>query len=240
MRDDFPDGLWFVPLASIRDPDLVLPAIAQALDMRETGNRSLLDVIAHSVHGKNALLILDNFEHVVESAPLVAELLARCAHFTCLVTSRALLRVSGEHAFPVPPLPLPPTTDAITIERAATSPAVRLFETRAQAVRPAFEFTEANVAAVEAICRRLDGLPLAIELAAARIRHLSPAELAADLGEQKGAALRMLTGGPRDAPDRQQTLRYAIAWSHDLLTPEERMLFRRLAGLRRWLHPGRG
>ncbi len=230
VAEDFPDGVWFVPLASIRHPDLVLSAIAQALGVRETGSRSLLEGIAHFAHGKDALLILDNFEHVVESAPLVAELLARCTHFTCLVTSRALLRVSGEHAFPVPPLPLPPAADSITAERAAASPAVRLFVTRAQAVRPGFEFTEANVAEVEVICRRLDGLPLAIELAAARVRHLTPAELATRLvGGKEGAALGMLTGGPRDAPNRQQTLRYAIAWSHDLLAPAERRLLRRLA-----------
>jgi predicted ATPase/DNA-binding CsgD family transcriptional regulator len=230
VAEHLPDGVWFVPLASIRDPDLVLSAIARVLDVRETGHRSLMEGIAHVLHEKNALLILDNFEHVTDSAPFVAELLARCEHLTCLVTSRSLLRVSGEHAFPVPPLPLPPTADATSVERAAESPAVRLFVTRARAVRPAFEITESNAAAVETICRQLDGLPLAIELAAARVRHLSPEELATRLlSDERGVALRMLTGGPRDAPDRQQTLRYAIAWSHDLLSPGERLLFRRLA-----------
>ena len=228
--EDFPDGVWFVPLASIRDPALVLSAIARALDVRETGHRSLLEGIAQFLHGKNALLILDNFEHVVASAHLVAELLAQCSHLTCLVTSRALLRVTGERAFPVLPLPLPPTADSTTAEWASSFPAVRLFVTRAQAVRPDFEITAANAAAVGAICRRLNGLPLALELAAARVRHLTTEELATRLlGEQRGSTLRMLTGGPRDAPDRQQTLRYAIAWSHDLLAPEERVLFRRLA-----------
>src|SRR5215213_461795 len=230
VAEDFPDGLWFVPLASVRDPALILSAIARALDVRETGHRSLLDGIAHVLQGKDALLILDNFEHLLTSAPVVAEILARCPHLTCLVTSRTLLRVMGEHAFPVPPLPLPPTAGSLSAERAYSSPAVRLFVTRAQAVRPDFEMTAANAAAVEAICRRLDGLPLAIELAAARVRHLTPEELASRLvGEVRGAALRMLTGGPRDAPDRQQTLRYAIAWSYDLLTAAEQMLFRRLA-----------
>src|SRR5215203_6354274 len=230
VGEDFADGLWFVPLASVRDPALILSAIARALDVRETGHRSLLDGIAHVLQGKAALLILDNFEHLLTSAPVVAEILARCPHLTCLVTSRTLLRVMGEHAFPVPPLPLPPTAGSLSAERAYSSPAVRLFVTRAQAVRPDFEMTAANAAAVEAICRRLDGLPLAIELAAARVRHLTPEELASRLvGEVRGAALRMLTGGPRDAPDRQQTLRYAIAWSYDLLTPAEQMLFRRLA-----------
>jgi predicted ATPase/DNA-binding CsgD family transcriptional regulator len=227
---DFPGGIWFVPLASIHDPTLVLSAIAQGLDVRETGRRSLLEGIAYFLHGKDALLILDNFEHVVASAPLVSELLSRCPQLTCLVTSRALLRVSGEHAFPVPPLPLPPAANATSVERASLSPAVRLFVTRAQAVRPAFEITEANAAEVEAICRRLDGLPLAIELAAARVRHLTPGELASRLVDEKeGAALGVLTGGPRDAPNRQQALRYAIAWSHDLLVSAEQTLFRRLS-----------
>ena len=179
VAKDFADGLYFVPLASLREPALVLSAIAQALDVRETGYRSLLEGIAHFLQGKDALLILDNFEHVVESAPLVADILARCPHLTCLVTSRALLRVSGERAFPVPPLPLPLTADSISAERAALSPAVRLFVTRAQAVRPDFEITETNAAEVDLICRRLDGLPLALELAAARVRHLTPTELAA-------------------------------------------------------------
>ena len=227
---DFPDGIWFVPLASVREPALVLSAIAQALEVRETGHRSLLEEIAYFLNGKDALLVHDNFEHVVESAPLVVELLSRCPFLTCLVTSRALLRVSVEHAFPVPPLPLPPSADSTSVDRAASSPAVRLFVTRAQAVRPDFVLTDANAADVEAICRHLDGLPLALELAAARVRHLSAEELATRLvGEERGSALRLLTRGPRDAPSRQQTLRYAIAWSHDLLTPEEQALFRRLA-----------
>jgi predicted ATPase/DNA-binding CsgD family transcriptional regulator len=227
---DFPDGTWFVPLASIRDPALVPSAIAQALDVRETGHRSLLERIAHFLQGKDGLLILDNFEHVVASAPIVTELLSRCPSLTCVVTSRALLRVSGEHAFPVPPLPLPPAAHATTAERASMSPAVRLFVSRAQAARPDFSLTDANAAEVEAICRRLDGLPLAIELAAARARHFTPTELAGRLvAREGGSALHVLAGGLRDAPDRQQTLRYAIAWSYDLLDPQEQVLFRRLA-----------
>src|SRR5829696_7338996 len=227
---DFPDGIWFVPTASIRDPALVPSAIAQALDVREAGHRSLLEGLAHVLHEKDVLLILDNFEHVVASAPLVAELLARCPFLTCLVTSRALLRVSAEHAFPVPPLSLPPAAHGTTAERASVSPAVRLFVSRAQAARPDFNLTDANAAEVEAICRRLDGLPLALELAAARVRHLTPTELAGRLvAKEGGSALHVLAGGPRDAPDRQQTLRYAIAWSYDLLAPQEQVLFRRLA-----------
>jgi predicted ATPase/DNA-binding CsgD family transcriptional regulator len=227
---DFPDGIWFVPLASVRDPALVPSAIAQALDVREAGHRSLLEGIAHVLHEKDALLILDNFEHVVEAGPLVAELLARCPHLTCLVTSRAVLRLSGEHAFPVPPLPLPPAAHATTAERASVSPAVRLFVSRAQAARPDFNLTDTNAAEVEAICRRLDGLPLALELAAARVRHLTPTELAGRLvAKERGSALHVLAGGPRDAPDRQQALRYAITWSYDLLALQEQTLFRKLA-----------
>jgi non-specific serine/threonine protein kinase len=230
ISEEFPDGIYFAPLAAVRDPALVAGSIARTLGVRDAGYRPLLGGIAAFLHEKRTLLVLDNFEHLITSAPLVAELLARCPNLTCLVTSRTLLRVSGERAFPVLPLPLPSTADATTVERATASPAVRLFATRAQAVRPDFEITTANAAAVEAICRRLDGLPLALELAAARVRHLTPDELASRLlGEEQGAALRMLTGGPRDAPDRQQTLRYAIAWSHHLLAPEERLLFRRLA-----------
>ena len=153
---DFPDGIWFVPLASIRDPALVLSAIAQGLDLRETGHGSLLERVAYFFQRKDALLILDNFEHVVAAAPLVSELLSRCPQLACLVTSRALLRVSGEHAFPVPPLPLPPAAHGTTAERASLSPAVRLFVSRAVAARPDFSLTDANAAEVEAICRRLN------------------------------------------------------------------------------------
>jgi predicted ATPase/DNA-binding CsgD family transcriptional regulator len=227
---DFPDGIWFVPLASIHDPGLVLSAIAQALDVREADHRSLLEGITRFVQTKDALLILDNFEHVVEAAPLIAELLALCPFLTCLVTSRGLLHISGEHALSVSPLPSSPAADATTAERASLSPAVRLFVSRAQAGRQEFSLTDMNAAEVAAICRHLDGLPLAIELAAARVRHLTPKELAARLVEgREGATLSVLTGGPRDAPVRQHTLRYAVAWSHDLLTPGERILFRRLA-----------
>ena len=227
---DFPDGIWFVPLAAIRDPALVLSAITQALELRVSGHRSLLEGIAHFLQGKDALLILDNFEHVVAAAPLLSELLSRCPHLMCLVTSRAVLRLSGEHAFPVLPLPLPPAAHATTAERASLSPAVRLFVSRAQAARPDFSLTDANAAEVEAICRSLDGLPLAIELAAARARHFTPTELAGRLiAQEGGSALHVLAEGPRDAPDRQQTLRYAIAWSYDLLAPREQTLFCRLA-----------
>jgi predicted ATPase/DNA-binding CsgD family transcriptional regulator len=227
---DFPGGSWFVPLAAVQDPTLILPTIAQTIGARETGRRPLLAGIVRVLRDHDALLVLDNFEHLAAAAPVVADLLARCPRLTCLVTSRAVLRVSGEHTFPVPPLPLPPTAHATSAERAGASPAVQLFVRRAQAARHDFTLTDANAGEVEAICRRLDGLPLALELAAARVRHLPTGELATRLatGEQ-GAVLGVLTGGPRDAPSRQQTLRYAIAWSYDLLTPPEQSLFRRLA-----------
>jgi predicted ATPase/DNA-binding CsgD family transcriptional regulator len=227
---DFPDGVVFVPLGAIHDPHLVASTIAQELGVLEVADQPLVDRIQAMVGDKSLLLVLDNFEHVVEAAPLVAALLARSPRLTCLVTSRALLHVSGEHTFPVEPLRLPPATHSITAERVGLSPAVRLFVSRAQATRYDFSLTDANAVAVEAICRRLDGLPLAIELAAGSVRHLTPTELARRLvAREGGTVLPVLPAGPRDAPDRQQTLRYAMAWSYDLLSGEEQTLFRRLA-----------
>jgi predicted ATPase/DNA-binding CsgD family transcriptional regulator len=228
--EDFPEGVWFVPLAEVRSSALVASAIAQAFGVHEVGHRSLAEGIAAVLQGKHALLVLDNFEHVIEAAPLISELLAACSWLRCLVTSRAVLRISGEHAFPLPPLPLPPAAERTNAGRASGSPAVRLFVSRAEAAQPGFALSDDNANAVEAICRRLDGLPLAIELAAARVRHLSPAALLRQLTDgREASSLRMLTGGPRDAPDRQQALRHAIAWSYDLLTADEEALFRRLA-----------
>jgi predicted ATPase/DNA-binding CsgD family transcriptional regulator len=229
-EEDFPEGIWFVPLAEVRSPALVASAIAQAFGVHELGSRSLAEGIAAVLHGKHALLVLDNFEHVIDAAPLVVELLAASPWLTCLVTSRAVLRISGEHAFPLPPLPLPPSAERTDAERASGSPAVRLFVSRAKAAQPGFALSDDNASEIEAICRRLDGLPLAIELAAARIRHLSLAALLRQLtDEREASSLRMLIGGPRDAPDRQRALRHAIAWSYALLTPDEEALFRRLA-----------
>ena len=228
--DDFPDGVAFVPLAAIRDPNLVASAIAQTLGVREGGDEPLAARLPVLLQDQALLLVLDNFEQVVDAAPLVSDLLVRCPRLTCLVTSRAVLRIAGEHAFPVAPLPLPPPSPTTTAERVGAFPAARLFVRRAQATRHDFRLTDANAGAVAAICRRLDGLPLAIELAAVRVRHLTPTELAGRLlADERGGALRVLRSGPRDAPDRQQTLRYAVAWSHDLLAPRERALFRRLA-----------
>jgi predicted ATPase/DNA-binding CsgD family transcriptional regulator len=229
LAPDIPDGIWFVPLASVRDPILIPAVIARSLDVREAGRPSLSDGIATFLQEKDALLVLDNFEHLLEAAPLVAELLSLCPKLTCLVTSRTLLRVSGEHAYPAPPLALPPAAQSTSAERAALSPAVQLFVARAQTARSDFALTDANAGDIEAICRRLDGMPLALELAASRVRHFTPAELASRLMvKETGAPLRLLSGGPRDAPVRLQTWHYAIAWSHDLLEQSEREVFRRL------------
>ena len=230
LQECFAGRVWFVPLASLTDPAYVLPAIAQALGVRESGRNGLLEDIARALGNDPTLLILDNFEQIIDAASTVVNLLARCPNLTCLVTSRTVLRLSGEHVFPVPALPLPPAAHVSTLARAAASPAVQLFVRRAQAAQPQFALTEANAGEIEAICRKLDGLPLAIELAAARVRHFAPPELLARLHTTDEAAmLRVLTGGPRDAPTRQQALRHAISWSHDLLSPQEQALFRRLA-----------
>jgi predicted ATPase/DNA-binding CsgD family transcriptional regulator len=220
----FPDGVRFVDLAPVRDPDLVGTAIAQALGVRETGDRPLIERLQTVLAGKPLLLVLDNLEHVLAAAPLIGALLAIGPGPRCLATSRERLRLSGEHAFPVGPLPLPPIDASAPLQLAANE-AIRLFVERARAIRPDFALNEANAPTIAAICRRLDGLPLAIELAAARVELFPPAALLARLER----ALPLLTGGARDLPTRLQTMRDAIAWSHDLLTVEEQTLFRRLA-----------
>lgn len=212
LRDDFADGAFLVELAPVRDAHLVAPAIAEAVGAR--------DDLEDALRARRALIVLDNFEHVLEAAPVAGRLLAAAPHLRLIVTSRAPLRLAGEHEYPVPPLALPTTPEA-----AADSPAVTLFVARARAVQPAFELDAANTAAVVDICVRLDGLPLAIELAAARTKLLSPTALA----ERLDRRLELLTGGPRDAPPRLQTLRSAIDWSHELLDFEQRVLLRRLA-----------
>ncbi|HLZ68936.1 MAG TPA: LuxR C-terminal-related transcriptional regulator [Dehalococcoidia bacterium] len=226
VREEFPGGVVFVSLAPVADPALVAATIATALGVREAGGQPLLaTLLAHLRHCEQPLLlVLDNCEHLLAAAPLVAELLAVSPTLTVLATSRAALRLSGEHEFPVPPLALPAEGETATAAL-AESPAVALFCARASAVRPDFALTAANAAGIAAICRRLDGLPLAIELAAARVRVLPPAALLARLDH----ALAVLTAGPRDLPGRQQTLRDTIAWSYHLLSPEEQSLFRRLA-----------
>jgi predicted ATPase/DNA-binding CsgD family transcriptional regulator len=223
LAADFPDGVAFVGLAQIADPALVLPAVARAVGVREAGERPLLDRVREALRSSSALLVLDNFEQVVDAGPSVTDVLASCVRLKVLATSRTPLRVTGEREYLVPPLALP--AGPPTVAAASQSDAVALFLQRATAVRPSFLLTPENVATVVEICRRLDGLPLAIELAAARCKVLSPAALLARLDHR----LRLLTSGPQDQPTRLQTMRAAIAWSHDLLPDEEKALFRRLA-----------
>jgi len=223
--DAFPDGVTFVPLAPITDPDLVPSAIITALGVREAGDERLIERLKAVLRSKRLLLVLDNFEHVIEAAPIVTDVLESCPDVTILVTSRVRLRISGEHEVPLAPLGLVARDRQLHVTDVATSAAVRLFVARAEAVQPDFALTGENAVVVAQICRRLDGLPLAIELAAARVKVLPPAALLARLDHR----LPLLTGGGPDHPERQQTMRAAIAWSHDLLSPEEQGLFRRLA-----------
>jgi predicted ATPase/DNA-binding XRE family transcriptional regulator len=242
----FPDGIFFVNLAPIRDRTLVIPTIAQTFRMAEMDGQSIEQRLKIYLRAKHLLLLLDNFEQVGDAAPHVADLLASAPGLKVLVTSRATLHIYGEHEFPVPPLGLPPlgrTTEAteITEERryVPVSPsvssmrsvveltqyeAVRLFVARAQAAKPDFTVTNDNAPAMAEICYRLDGLPLAIELAAARVKLFRPEALLARLSQP----LALLTGGPRDVHERQRTLRNTIEWSYNLLDTDEQALFRRL------------
>ncbi len=229
------DGVHLVELAPVQDAGLVPSTIAQALGVRPTGDETPPAVLVRYLRGRRALLLLDNFEHVLAAATLVADLLAACPHLRVLVTSRSRLRLRGERELPVPPLSLRRETRDVSREgkdrahvsrlTSHVSDAVRLFVARTQDVRPDFSLTTVNAAAVAEICHRLDGLPLALELAAARGKVLSPSALAAKLERR----LPLLTGGAADLPARQQTLRATIAWSYDLLGPSEQSLFRRLA-----------
>ncbi|MFN8589856.1 MAG: LuxR C-terminal-related transcriptional regulator [Thermomicrobiales bacterium] len=219
----FGAGVRFVPLAPLREATLVASAIAQALGVPDAGDRPLREALIQTLRRQHLLLMLDNFEHVVAAAPLVAELLDAAPHVRIVATSRAPLHIAGEREYPVQPLGMPErSTPPTTV---AEFDAVRLFVARAQAVNPDFTLTGTNAPVVAEICRRLDGLPLAIELAAAWSKVLPPAALLRRLEPR----LPLLTGGPRDQPPRLRTMQDAIAWSHDLLDPEERSLFRRLA-----------
>jgi predicted ATPase/serine/threonine protein kinase len=226
LADLFEGGVSFVNLAPIADPWLVASAVALAVGVRESGDRPLVRAIADHLRSRGTtLLVMDNFEQVSDAAALVRELLDACPALKVLVTSRLVLHIYGEQEFPVPPLPLP-ALDAVAAPAALMECAsIALFVQRAAAGRPDFALTSKNAEAVVEICRRLDGLPLAIELAAARVKILPPAELLARIERR----LELLTGGARDLPERQQTLRGAIKWSYDLLTPPEQTLFRRLS-----------
>ena len=225
LHDTFPDGVVFVPLAPIRDPGLVGSAIAQAVGLRALGSRSVRELLVTHLLPRRVLLVLDNLEQVLGATPLIADLLVTCPHLTVLATSRAILHLSGEHGFQVPPLLVPPKNRLSTRDDLAGIPAVQLFVERASAADPEFVLDDTNATAVIEIVRRLDGLPLAIELAAAKITLVSPQTMLARLDPR----LPLLAGGPRDLPVRLQTMRDAIAWSYDLLTPSEQALLRRLS-----------
>jgi non-specific serine/threonine protein kinase len=240
LLDHFQDGVFFVALASVSDPTLVMPTIAQTLGVREAEsgpfgppsrstpvgqNGPLLEALKDYLRDKHILLVLDDFEQVTPASPVVGDLLAATPRLKVLVTSRSSLRVYGEHDYPVPPLVTPDLKESLPLEQLTQIEAVQLFVQRAQAVKPDFAITDENGPAVAEICQHLDGLPLAIELAAARVRLLPPHKMLPQLGDR----LRLLTGGARDLPARHQTLRGAIDWSYELLDDNERALFRRLA-----------
>ena len=223
--DDFRDGAFFVALAPVRDTEHVAMAIASALGLKETGGGQVQGALAEYLATRNLLLVLDNFEQVVEAGPLVSELLRGALAVKIVVTSREALRISGEKVVAIPPLELPTLRPVPSLDRLVQFEAVRLFIDRAMAVKADFAVTNANAPAVAEICHRLDGLPLAIELAASRVRLFEPETLLLRLDRGLGS---MLTGGARDLSARQQTLRGAIAWSVELLSADERMLFVRL------------
>jgi predicted ATPase/DNA-binding CsgD family transcriptional regulator len=227
--DMFPDGVAFISLGALRDPALLVPTLAQALGVKETaipGSHPPLLAHLHTyLRDKAMLLVLDNFEHLLPGAPLVADLLATCPRLKLLITSRTVLHLRGEHDLLIPPLATPDPARLPPLAVLAEVPAVALFIARAQAVQPGFALTPANAPLVAAICRRLDGLPLAIELAAAWVKVLPLPALLARLDHP----LLLLTSGARDLPPRQQTLRDALDWSYDLLEAPEQRLFRRLA-----------
>jgi predicted ATPase/class 3 adenylate cyclase len=227
LIDTLPDGAFFIDLAAVRDPPSVLSSIARTIGVPETSGQPLSDELKNHLRHQHMLLILDNFEQVTAAAAIVVDLLSECPRLKLLVTSREPLRVRGEHLFPVPPLSLPPpgAEDSSAIGLSYYE-AVQLFVDRAQAVRAGFALTDKNVPAVVEICRRLDGLPLAIELAAARIRMFSPDALRDRLGSSLQHALGR---GPRDVPARQQTLRATIDWSYQLLDPAEQRLLELLS-----------
>ena len=228
LVDDFADGVFFVSLASIHGPDLVAQAIVDALKVEVGPGRPATERLSDWLKSRQVLLVLDNFEHLLPAATLIARLLAGCQALTVLATSRAPLHLRGEQVLPVPPLSLPDPGRADAPDRLADFASVALFLERARAVRPEFGLTPGNAAAIAAICCRLDGLPLAIELAAARIRLLSPEELITRLEQ----SIALLADGAEDLPPRQRTLRATIEWSYNLLSEPERTLFRRLAVFR--------
>jgi predicted ATPase/tRNA A-37 threonylcarbamoyl transferase component Bud32 len=225
LSESFPDGVWFIPLASITDPDRVGSAVASALEVRLAEGESVDHAVVRFLGSRKALLVLDNFEQIASGAPRLGPLLESTRELKILVTSRTVLHIRGEHEFPVPALTLPDLEKNPSLETLEGIPSVRLFVDRARALRPDFTLSPDAAAAVARICIRLDGLPLAIELAAARTRMLTPEALLARLGRR----LDLLEGGARDLPQRQQTLRATLDWSHNLLSPAEQAVLRRFA-----------
>lgn len=227
LRDRFSGGVYFVPLSQVRDPQRVLSAIVQALGVREEKEHGLSELLASALRSKNVLLILDNFEQVIGAASVISDLLIACPLLKVLTTSRIWLHLQLERVFSVPPLALPQKSSQATpdLEELARIPSVTLFIQRAREVKPDFHLSASNAAAIAEICIRLDGLPLAIELAAARTKYFPPQTLLPRL--ERGLAA--LASGSRDLPERQRTLNNAIAWSYELLEPEEQRVFRRLS-----------
>ena len=219
--EHFPDGVYFVNLATAIDPENVFEAIVQATGLTSTSEDRPVNVLQKQLSGRQMLLILDNFEQVVAAGECVVSLIQHAPKLKVLVTSREALRVRGERLFEVPPLSVPSNGPLPALETVAEFEAVRLFVARAREFQPAFELTDQNVAAIVDICARLDGLPLAIELAVSRLRLFSPIELR----DRLGTRLELLRDGARDLPTRQQTLRDTIAWSYDLLDSDERTIF---------------
>jgi len=228
LVEPFEAGVYFVQLAAVTDPEVVLPTIVRALGLKEVSGQSTLETLRDHLGDRSCLLLLDNLEQVLGAAPAIAQLLAECAGLKVIATSRSVLHLSAELEFPVPPMALPERRDRPRASDVASSEAAALFVERARATQPAFALTDENAPQVADVCRLLDGLPLALELAAARLRALPLPALLRRL-EHK---LPILTGGPRDAPARQQTLLNTIRWSYDLLTQDEQVLLERLSVFR--------
>jgi len=225
MMDEFADGVFMIELSSVTLPELLPASIAQPLGVKDAGGRPFLDILKDYLSDKRMLLVLDNFEQIVEAAPQIAEILVAAPSLKILVTSRFLLRITAEREFVVPPLSPPPNEPISSFEKLSRNAAVRLFAERALSADPSFGLTNENVRGVAEICTRLEGLPLAIELAAARTRVLSPNAILLKLDSR----LQFLTGGPRDLPERQRTMEGAIDWSYDLLDEDEKAVFRRMS-----------
>lgn len=223
VLDRFAHGVFFVPLADDTDASQFISRVAQQLEVRE-GGRPLLENLKDYLRDKHILLILDNFEQLISAAPVLADLLTTASQLKIMTSSRVALNLHGEHIFAVPPLELPQTDNDLKVENLVENEAILLFMGRARAVQPSFRLTEENLSAVTEICRRLDGLPLALELAAARVKLLTPQAILARLDDR----LKLLTGGARDLPTRHQTLRNTLEWSYGLLQEEERNLYARL------------